>query len=197
MQQPQRSRNTRLGSSNTNETHLLTIDQTLDPEVPIPEATHEVENVEQKPVTITGQIIETDHEHMSGTNQPQSEQNATIVEIDDGPMIQQQNKGAQVVKQRTDDLLLGTGTQIRSNQLEFVIGEEEVFKTLTAGGTRQGALLQKDILRQTQPIKKIDYFRMLPSTPAKHDYLEVGRSEGTSQTDLQSMVAALEFEEQL
>lgn len=46
IEQPQRSRNTRLGSSNTNETHLLTIDQTLDPEMPIPEPTNEVEKAE-------------------------------------------------------------------------------------------------------------------------------------------------------
>ena len=68
IQQPQRSRNTRLGSSNTNETHLLTIDQTLDPEVPIPEATNEVEKSELNPVAEGGQIIETDQEQMSGTN---------------------------------------------------------------------------------------------------------------------------------
>ena len=68
IQQPERSRNTRIGSSNTNETHLLTIDQTLDPEVPIPAATNEVEKAENKPVTVAGQIIETEHEQMSGTN---------------------------------------------------------------------------------------------------------------------------------
>ena len=68
IEQPQRSRNTRLGSSNTNETHLLTIDQTLDPEVPIPEAPNDVEKAELNPVTAAGHIIETDHEQMSGTN---------------------------------------------------------------------------------------------------------------------------------
>ena len=48
-------------------------------------------------------------------------------------------------KQRAEDILLGTGTQVRSNQLEFVIGEEEVFRTLT--NTRQGVLFSNNMLR--------------------------------------------------
>ena len=38
---------------------------------------------------------------------------------------------------------------------------------------------------------------MVQSTPAKNSYLDIGKTERTSQTDLQSMVAALELEEHM
>ena len=114
----------------------MTIDQTIDQEQPAPGGENEAEKAEEKITTMPGQIIEMGQEEMSGTDQPLSEENATNAEIDEGPMVPYPGKVAQFAKQRTDDILLGTGTQIRSNRLEFVIGEEEVFRTLTAGGTR-------------------------------------------------------------
>ena len=146
---------------------------------------------------------------MSGTNPPESEHNATIVEIDDGPLVPPLDHKSALQKAgargRDDDLLLGTGTLVPVNALEPVFGEEELKKESPVG-TRQGALLKRGMFSglHTQPFRIRDLLKLHSTPPGEvgkarraggASHREVASPRTTSQTDAQSMVAALEEEE--
>ena len=137
---------------------------------------------------------------MSGTNPPESEHNETIVGIGDGPLVPLPGQKAGLPKTskrgRDEDLLLGEDSLAPATALEPVFGDAELRKESPADGTRHGARPNRGVFSglRTQPIRTRDFLRLRSPSPGRGSPGE-GASRQTSQTDAQSMAAALEEEE--